>query len=411
MGAVSGIAVAPSDRHRTGRRPLRLLTFTTLFPNPGQPVNGIFVENRLRHLVESGEVEARVVAPVPWFPSSHPRWGEWSKFALAPPTETRHGLRIWHPRYPVIAKVGMSVAPLLLYTWTRAVVGRLLAQEDIDAIDAHYFYPDGVAAALLAREFKKPLVITGRGSDLNQIPQYVLPGRQIAWAARRANGIITVCEALTDPLRNLGVADDKIRVLRNGVDLVGFHPIDRVTARAALGLSGPTLLSVGLLIERKGHHLIIEAMAHLPDFTLLIAGGGPDRAQLEALAQRMGVAERVRFLGVVPHQSLATIYSAADALVLASSREGWANVLLESMACATPVVATNVWGTAEAVTAPEAGVLISERSAQGIVEGVRRLFAALPERAATRRHAERFSWDKTTQGQIELFRTITGQPF
>lgn len=387
-------------------RPLRILTYSTLFPNAAQPVNGVFVENRLRHLLAGGEVEARVMAPVPWFPFASSKFGAWGAFAAVPATEERHGNSILHPRYPVIPKVGMTVAPALLYAWTCGGVKKLQSEWDFDLIDAHYFYPDGVAAALIARDLGKPLVITARGTDLNLIPDYALPRRQILWAAGRADGIITVCDALKRKLLDMGVPDEKVVVLRNGVDLKGFRPLDRDAARRDLGLSGKVLLSVGLLIERKGHSLIIDALRQLPDVTLLIAGSGPDRADLERQAEAAGLASRVRFLGQVPHEQLARIYGAADALVLASSREGWANVLLEAMACGTPVAATDVWGTAEAVTAPEAGVLIGERSAAGIADGVRRLFADLPDRAATRRYAELFSWDDTTRGQLDLFGKI-----
>jgi len=385
---------------------LRILTFSTLFPNAAQPVNGVFVENRLCHLVASGMVEARVIAPVPWFPSTHPRFNAWAKFAAAPRHEVRHGIEIWHPRYPVIPKVGMSVAPALLYAWTRGLVRRLAREWEFDLIDAHYFYPDGVAAALLARMLNKKLVITARGTDLNLIPRYALPRHQIRWAAARADGVITVCEALRQALLALGTPGSKVHTLRNGVDLVGFQPRDRTKALMALKQDGKVLVSVGLLIERKGHHLVIETLTRLPGLTLLIVGDGPDRAALEAQAREMGVADRVRFLGQVPHDQLPEIYSAADALVLASSREGWANVLLEAMACGTPVVATDVWGTREAVCAPEAGQLVAARTVDGLVEGIERLFRAPPDRAATRRYAEQFSWADTTQGQLDLFHTI-----
>jgi glycosyltransferase involved in cell wall biosynthesis len=377
-------------------RRLRVLSFSTLFPNPRQPVHGVFVENRLRHLAATGEVELRVVAPVPLKPG----------LAGVPAREERHGLAVWHPRYPVIPKLGMSVAPALMHLGVRRLARRLAEEAEIDLIDAHYFYPDGVAAALLGRELGKPVVITARGTDLNLIPRYALPRAQISWAARRAAACITVCGALAAPLDRLGVPASRIRVLRNGVDLALFRPGDRDAARRELGLDGPTLLSVGLLIERKGHHLVIDALAALPGVRLLVAGGGPDRAALERRARERGVAERVRFLGELPHDRLPALYGAADALVLASSREGWANVLLESMACGTPVVATDVWGTAEAVTCPEAGVLVRERSAPAIGEGIRRLLADPPARDRTRRHAEAHGWEATTRGQLELFDAI-----
>jgi glycosyltransferase involved in cell wall biosynthesis len=163
---------------------------------------------------------------------------------------------------------------------------------------------------------------------------------------------------------------------------------------------------VGHLIERKGHELVIGALAELPDVDLLIAGAGPEEGALRRLAVQLGVNSRVRFLGALPQARLREVYAGVDALVLASSREGWANVLLEAMACGTPVAASKVWGTPEVVAAPEAGELMPERSAAGVAEAVRRLRAAPRDRSATRRYAERFSWEATTQGQLDLFHRI-----
>ena len=143
---------------------MKILTFSTLFPNSEKPGHGIFVETRLRHLVGSGQVQSRVVAPIPWFPSTNPRFGNYARFAKAPRHEVRHGIEVAHPRYPVLPKVGMSVAPFLLAQAVKPAIGRLIDEGyDFDLIDAHYFYPDGVAAAMLARHFNKPLVITARG--------------------------------------------------------------------------------------------------------------------------------------------------------------------------------------------------------------------------------------------------------
>ena len=187
-------------------------------------------------------------------------------------------------------------------------------------------------------------------------------------------------------------------MLRNGVDLRLFRPLDRETTRRRLGLDGPTLISVGHLIERKGHHLIIEAMGSLPGFTLLIAGEGPERANLDRIIGKYGLGGRVRLLGARPHDELPELYGAADALILASSREGWANVLLEAMACGTPVVATPIWGNPEVVARPEAGILMRERSPSGIAEGVKALFAALPPREATRDYAPLFPGMRPPKG-------------
>jgi glycosyltransferase involved in cell wall biosynthesis len=150
----------------------------------------------------------------------------------------------------------------------------------------------------------------------------------------------------------------------------------------------------------------VGALALLPGMELVVIGDGPELGALRALAQRAGVGDRVRFLPAMRQEDLRQYYGAADALILASSREGWANVLLESMACGTPVIASNVGGAAELVTASAAGVLFEQRTVDGLANAVRGLFRAYPDRGATRRHAEQFSWAATTSGQLEIFRSV-----
>ena len=390
--------------------PLRLLTFSTLFPNREQPNHGIFVENRLRHLVATGAAQSTVLAPVPFFPSGAAVFGGWSRYARVPALEMRHGLAVHHPRYPVIPRIGMSLAPALLYQASRRVLRRLLeAGLQVDAIDAHYLYPDGVAAIRLGAEFGRPVVITARGSDVTQLPDYAVPRRLIQDAVARAAGLITVSAGLKDALVRLGAAPGAVTVLRNGVDTTMFRPLDRAAARAALGLTRPTLISVGGLVERKRHHLTIAAIQALPGCELIIVGEGPERERLAALAARPELAGRVRLLGPQPHELLPHYYSAADVSVLASSREGWANVLLESMACGTPVVASDIPGNPEVVQERAAGLIVPENTPDGIAAAVRSLLTDPPSRAATRAYAERFGWDETSQGQLALFRRVIGR--
>jgi glycosyltransferase involved in cell wall biosynthesis len=385
---------------------LSLLTLTTLFPNPVKPTHGAFVAARLRQLLASGQVTAEVVAPVPWLPS-WARYPAAGRLDLVPRTRQEWGITIHHPRYVVVPKIGMTLTPQTLFWTLKRSLENLLKQgHRFDLIDAHYFYPDGVAAVRLGRQFGIPVCVTARGTDLNLIPEFAAPRRMICEAAAQADGLITVCQALKDRLVELGTPPKRVTVLRNGVDLALFKPTDRTSVRRELGLTRRVLGSVGWLIERKGHHHVIRALTALPDTDLLIVGDGPERTNLETLARKEGVRERVHFLGTMDQSRLPEIYSAMDALVLASSREGWANVLLEAMACGTPVVASAVWGTPEVVTAPAAGVLMKTLDPQGVVEGVRRLFAEYPDRAATRRYAESFSWDATTEGQLALFREI-----
>jgi glycosyltransferase involved in cell wall biosynthesis len=395
---------------RSDQDTVRVLTLTTLYPNAIQPNHGIFVHNRLCHTLALGGLSAVVVASVPYFPFRSAIFGRYAGFANVPREETRDGVRVLHPRVAVIPKIGMMAAPYLHFRTLRRAY-RALRRDGLsfDVIDAHYFYPDGVAAALLGKTLGLPVVITGRGSDLTLIPHHPLARRQIQWAASQASGLVTVCQSLKDSLIALGAEPDRISVLRNGVDLERFKPSASKTARARLARSGPVLLSVGSLIPRKGHDIVLRALRMLDGCSLVIAGAGPMRPELEALARSLGVADRVTMAGEVPHERLAEIYSSADVMVLASAREGMPNVLLESLACGTPVVATNVDGVREIIQERCAGRLVAARTPEAVAAAVRSLLEDPPNRGAVRHYAEQFSWRATAIANRSLLRHLAGK--
>lgn len=386
---------------------MRILTLTTLYPNAAAPSHGVFVENRLRTFSARHGAELRVIAPVPWFPVAAEWAGAYGRHARAPLAEVRRGLALSHPRYAIPPKIGMTYAAHALERCFYGAARKVLDSGwDFDLIDAHYLYPDGIAAVRAARRLGKPVVVTARGTDVSYLPRFPRQKAMILEAVRGADAVIAVAEALKDELVRLGAPAGKVRVLRNGVDLALFRPFDRDAIRARLGVSGDVIASVGHLTRRKGHHLVIEALAALPGATLLIAGGGEEHAALERLARRLGVADRVRFLGPLAHEDLAEIYNAADVLALASSREGWPNVLLEAMACGTKAVASPVWGSSEVIKAPAAGRLAAAQTAAAMADALRQALADPPARAATRAYAEGFSWDETSDALREVFETV-----
>jgi teichuronic acid biosynthesis glycosyltransferase TuaC len=384
-----------------------------LFPNNKDPKHGIFVRNRLGHLLNDfKDVQAKVIAPVPWFPfemKSGPL-AEYSKFAGVERHEQFNNIEIYHPRFLVIPKIGMYLTPFFLFLAIYFTARKIKNQGyDFDLIDGHYFYPDGVAISLVARMLGKPFTITARGTDINLIPQYPMARRMITKVARKAAAIITVCQALKDSLLEFAQVGHKTTALRNGVDLTFFTATDKKEQQQLkqywCDAEHKLIVSVGHLIERKGHHLVIEALLHAPDCYLVIAGDGPEQNRLETLVDKLDLRSRVQFAGALSQTELKTLYQSADALVLASSREGWANVLLEAMACGTAVVATNLWGTPEVVAAPEAGVLV-DRDPKAMAVGLETLFARDVERSSTRKYAEGFDWFATSKGQYDIFSGI-----
>ena len=393
-------------------RIVRTLLFSTLYPSSARPLHGIFVETRLRELLRHGAVQTRVVAPVPWYWNPRSANRKYAAVAATPRREQLNGIDVRHPRYLTIPKVGMTLAPFLLALGARQALLDVQREGfDFDVIDAHYYYPDGVAAALLARWIGKPLVVTARGTDVNLIPDHRLPRLLIQWAARQAQASVGVSAALVARMRELAIDPARLHLMRNGVDAQRFQPRPTAQVRSELGLAGsPVLLTVGNLHEHKGQRLVLEAFVQLlgshPQARLVLVGDGPDAALLRARAATLQVAGQVHFAGQVPQAELARWYSAADVLVLASSREGWPNVLLEAMACGTPVVATAVGGIPEVVQDDRVGRLVAVRDAGALVAAVRDLLAAPPERHQVRAYAERFSWDRTSHDQIRLFESL-----
>jgi len=250
--------------------------------------------------------------------------------------------------------------------------------------------------------------MTARGSDVNVALREHVAGRSIRWAAGRAAAIIAVSRALRDAMVEHRLPAERITVLRNGVDLELFRPGDTAALRAELGFEGQTLLVVGNLVTEKGVDLVVRGLAELPLARLVVIGSGPEGGWLRALAESLGVAPRVRWIAPVTQPQLVRYYAAADVTVLGSVREGMPNVVLESLACGTPVVATEVGGTPEILTDPVAGRLVLERTPQAFASACRGVLEGPPERLAVRAFAERYGWGAPIAAQLALLERIAG---
>jgi glycosyltransferase involved in cell wall biosynthesis len=245
---------------------------------------------------------------------------------------------------------------------------------------------------------------------VNLLGDIAWPRRHIMWAARQAREIVTVSSALSDRLVSLGVNADKISVVRNGVDMDTFAPVDRNESRMRLGVeSGPLIASIGNLVSEKGHEIVIDALGEMPGLQLVIVGDGPDRRLLESRIANRGLSERAKVLPARSQAELKWVYGAADAIVIASSREGLPNVLLEAIACGTPVVAARVGGIPEVVTEPVAGRLVDERTPNAFAGAIREVLTAPPSRGATRQFAARFDWATSARGHLAALERAIGK--
>ncbi len=370
---------------------LRILTLSTLFPDMTRPNFGIFVERQTRELAHREGVEVTVIAPlgIPPWPLS--RMQPYAPLLNLPMREKWRDLTVYRPHFPVLPKVGgrFNVATMTRAIWP--LVRRLHAEAPFDVIDASFFYPDGAVARKLAKKLGIPYSVKARGADIHYWGRNPATRKAVLAAGLDADGLLAVSEAMKRSMATLGMDADKIMVHYTGVDLDRFSPQDRTSAKAHFGVSGPVILSVGALIPRKGQDIVIRALPHLPGVTLLLAGHGPRRSAYEALADELGVGDRVGFLDMVPHDHLPTLYNAADVMALPSESEGLANAWLESMACGTPIAITDVGGARELLTNPAAGRLI-ERSSEAFAAALAQMLVEQPDRNTIRESALRFTW-------------------
>lgn len=390
-------------------KPLRVLSLTTLFPDAARPNFGLFVEQSLRALAAQPGIDLTVIAPVglPPFPLSlHPRYRALRRLPLV---DQWHGQTVHRPRFALIPRVGAARNPAAIARAVLPMAQRLHDEKRFDVIDAQFFFPDGPAAMRLAAALALPFSVKARGHDISHFGHDPAIAPQLLEAANQAAGLLAVSAALQRDMAVIGIDPAKVRVHYTGIDQARFCIGDRAAARAALGLGdGPLIASVGALIPRKGQALVIEALPTLPGVTYALAGAGDSEGEYRALARKLGVADRVRFLGPTANAELPQLYRAADAVVMPSVSEGLANAWVEALACGTPLVISDAGGAAELVRSDVAGHIV-ERTPEAIAAAVRDLLAntrSPQDVAATL--GDRFSWEHNGRELAAHLRAVAG---
>ena len=393
-----------------------IVTLSSLFPSALQPNAGPFVRERMFRV--GRRLPLCVVAPVPWFPLQRVvrRWRRGFR-AGAPHFEHQDDFDVWYPRFLSFPGIFKQFDGLFMALGALPRLRRLKRAGRLDILDAHFAYPDGYAASLLARWLNVPLTITLRGKEARQIRDRALR-RRIQAGLSRATRVFAVSSALRDVALSLGVAPADVRVLGNGVDATRFSPVDRAEARRELGIApeARVLVSVGGLVERKGFHRVLERLPQLlarcPDIVYLIVGGpGPEgdwTSRLQAQTSALRLEHHVRFLGAVASGALRVPLSAADVFVLATAYEGWANVFLEAMACGLPVVTTDVGGNREVVRSADLGIVVPLGDAAALEDALADALRRPWDRVAIRGYAEANSWDRIVTSLVDEFRAIDG---
>lgn len=386
-------------------RRYRILTLSTLFPAASRPNFGIFVERQTAALAALDDFDVTVINPLGIAPWPLSLSATYAGLRALPRHEQWRGLDVYRPRFAALPKVGGRMNPAMIARAVLPLAKQLHAEMPFDLIDAEFFYPDGPAAMRLSEALGIPFTIKARGADIHHWGGAPGCASQLLEAADKASALLAVSGALKADMAALGINADKITVHYTGLDQSRFIPRDRASEKAKLGVAGPLILSVGALIPRKNQNLLIAALPQLPEATLMLAGQGPSETDYRDLATKLGVENRVRFMGNVPHDDLPALFAAADIMALVSESEGLANAWVEALACGTPIVASDVGGIRELVKYRDAGRVV-ERNPDTIAAAIRDLLASPPSRDAVAANVSAFSWDENARQLAAFFRNI-----
>lgn len=369
---------------------LRIITFSNLYPSSALPQHGTFVQDRMQRVVaQQSDLELVVVSPVATVPRLLAR-GEHARTRAMPDCEIVGGVAVHHPRYFHLPGLSLGKQAARMARAALPVV-QALATGHRCVLDAHYVYPDGVAAVRLGEQLGIACVVTARGTDVNVLAEHPAVAAQVRESMPKARALLAVSEALRRRFAAVaGLAESRVELLRNGVDLEAFRPGDRAAARARLGLPahGFLVLGIGRLVAAKGFVLAVQSLEHLPvEVSLVLVGEGPLRREL----QRRAPSGRLHLLGARGRQDVVLALQACDVFTLPSQREGWPNVVTEALGSGLPVVATAVGGIPEIVTEAVAGELVAA-DAQALAHALQRQLARGDQRAAIARFAQRYDW-------------------
>ena len=388
-----------------------------MYPSPVNPTGGIFVHEQVKALRDRGH-DVRVVSPKGWAP---PGLSRWSSYRDVVAEDTVDDVVVHYPRKLTLpgGRLGHRNADAFLLG-IRGTVRRIHAEWPIDVIHAHMMVPDGWTAARMGHELGVPAVGTAHRADVLDVPAQGAKARlRVAEAIQTLDAVVTVSRAIGDAADAIARPRRPITVVPNGADAAVFMPRDPAEARRRLGIpaEGPVISYVGKLVPRKGVDTLIEAMGILAARAagaprLVMAGIGGMREPLEQRAAQLDVADRITWLGKVPHDDVGWVMSAGDVFVLPSLSEGLPTVVCEAMACGLPVVATAVDGTPEIVDDPATGLLVQPHDAGGLAAALARVLddpdmARAMGAEALRRSEAEYTWAANARRMEQVYAQVT----
>lgn len=327
-----------------------------------------------------------------------------------------------------VKHAALWAAPLALRSSLQALL-RLTATGDFSLVHAHWMLPNGPVAALCARMRGLPLVVSLHGSDVFLAEQTAPTAWAARWAAQQAATITSCSGDLGARLAAVGAPPERITVVPYGVDADAFQPgADGTAIRARLKIAPdqPVIFTLGRMVFKKGFDVLLNAMpeviAHHPRAILVLGGYGDLRESLEHQAVRLGIADRIRFPGMIGHDDVPAFFSMADVAVFPSIHDqrgnvdGLPNVLLEAMSIGRPIVASRVAGIPQVIDDGVQGLLTPEGNVAALAAALKRVLsdsrlATTLGTAARRRVEHELRWSHIAARFEAVYeRALAGHP-
>ena len=397
------------DASVNSTRPLRVLAITNLFPNAVRPHAAAFNRQQLGAL--SRQCDLRILATIPWFPGS--RFFSdtlMGQLHSLPKFEQIDDLTVEHPRTLYLPLVGRGFSGMTHAYSLRRVVKSYADQTDI--IFGAWVYPDGVASIMLAKKYGLPVVVKCFGSDINTLVDYPGPAKRIRQYLPQVDGFVAVSNPLKEKVAGLGVAEDKIDVVIDGVNRELFYPRDQQTCRQAIGVGadGPLIVYVGRAVLTKGLDELLDAyellLSRVPGVRLAFVGSGGAEDYLRDKANQIG--GDIIFAGGKRLEQVARWMSAADVVTLPSYAEGLPNTILEALASGRPVVATDVGGIPDILTA-ECGALVPARDVSALAQGLEDVLNRSFDPAKISDSIPQRDWDTSAAHLLQVLQKATAR--
>ena len=405
---------------------MRVLILATGYPRWKGDFNNVYLHRLAKSLVRKG-IEVHVVAP-------HAK--DLKKEEIMDDIYIHRFQYLYPPNLQTLAyfpgipeKIktvkGKIQLPFFILSMAKKMLD-IVKEYDIDVINAHWAIPSGFIAVFTKILHKRPILITLYGAEL--FPAIKKKSKIMGWLIKYTlNGADKVV-GISDATCNAGITLSgrmDIEVLPDGIDIETFNPdVDGDVIREKYNLNDHYLIfSSGRMVERKGFRYLVEAMPYIldkfPNTKLIIGGDGPERKNIENIAKKLGISDKIILPGFIPDEDFPKYMKAADVFVLPSivdskgDTEGSATILLEAMACGTPVVGTKVGGIPYAIKDGIGGFLVDEKNPKQLAEKI----IMLLEDENLRREMgkigrkyveENFSWDKIAKEYIKIFRLLVG---